>query len=171
MGPLGKGRRLTPDKPLLEINNRTIIERTASVVVPLFEKVLLVTHTPEEFDFLVLPVVNDERQDCGPLMGIYSGLRKVGHKVVFVCAADMPFLDEKIIRSQFLESSAFDIVVPCPKKRPEFLHALYHQRCLQAIRENLDAGILKIEMLVPLCKTRLLDKAWFYTTFHLIFIP
>jgi molybdopterin-guanine dinucleotide biosynthesis protein A/HD superfamily phosphodiesterase len=157
----GKGRRLTPDKPLLEIDSQPIIARTAAVVVPLFEEVLLVTNTPEKYEFLHLPIVSDERQDCGPLMGIYSGLRKVGNNMVFVCAADMPFLDEKIIRSQFLEFGAFDIVVPCPKKRPEFLHAFYHRRCLPAMRENLDAGIFKIEMLVPLCKTRRLDKTWF----------
>ena len=157
----GKGKRLTPDKPLLEINNRPIIERTASVVLPLFEEVLLVTNTPEKYEFLRLPIVNDERQGCGPLMGIYSGLRKINHEVAFVCAADMPFLDETIIRAQFLELDRFDIVVPCPGRRPEFLHAFYRQRCLPAIRENLDAGIFKIEMLVPGCKTRRLDKAWF----------
>jgi len=157
----GKGRRLTPDKPLLEINNRPIIERTVHVVVPLFEEVILVTNTPAKYEFLRLPVVRDERQGCGPLMGIYSGLRRIKHEVAFVCAADMPFLDEKIIRSQFLELGSFDIVVPCPRKRPEFLHAVYRRQCLSAIRNNLDADIFKIEMLMPRCKTLRLDKAWF----------
>lgn len=157
----GKGRRLTPDKPLLEINNQTIIERTANVVVPLFDEVILVTNTPEKYAFLRLPMVTDQRQGRGPLMGIYSGLQRIKHKTAFVCAADMPFLDEEIIRAQFLEFGAFDIVVPCPKKRPEFLHAFYHRRCLPAIRDNLDADILKIEMIVPRCRTRRLDKEWF----------
>jgi len=157
----GEGRRLTPDKPLLEIDNRPIIERTASVVVPLFEAVLVVTNTPEKYAFLGLPVVGDERQGFGPLMGIYSGLRRIKHETAFVCAADMPFLDETIIRRQIIELGEFDIVVPCPGKRPEFLHAFYRQRCLPAIRDNLDAGIFKIEMLVPRCKTRRLEKEWF----------
>ncbi|WP_319409203.1 NTP transferase domain-containing protein [uncultured Desulfosarcina sp.] len=157
----GKGRRLTPDKPLLEINNRAIIERTVQVVRPLFEEVLLVTNTPAKYEFLRLPVVRDERQGCGPLMGIYSGLRGIKHEVAFVCAADMPFLDEQIIRSQFRELGAFDIVFPCPRERPEFLHAFYRRQCLPAIRDNLDAAIFKIEMLVPRCTTLRLDKAWF----------
>ena len=157
----GKGRRLTPDKPLLKINNQTIIERTANVVVSLFDEVVVVTNTPEKYEFLRLPVVTDQRQDRGPLMGIYSGLQKIKHQAAFVCAADMPFLDEEIIRAQFLEFGEFDIVVPCPKKRPEFLHAFYHRRCLPAIRQNLDDGILKIEMIVPRCRTRRLDKQWF----------
>ena len=36
----GKGRRLTPDKPLLQIDDQPIIERTARAVVPLFEAAL-----------------------------------------------------------------------------------------------------------------------------------
>jgi len=133
----GQGKRLSPDKPLLEIGGRPIIERTAGVVVSLFEEVFIVTNTPEKYEFLIIPIVTDERQGCGPLMGVYSGLRKIKHEVAFVCAADMPFLDEKIIRFQFLELSAFDIVVPCPRRMPEFLHAFYHKRCLPATRENL----------------------------------
>ncbi|WP_155320203.1 NTP transferase domain-containing protein [Desulfosarcina alkanivorans] len=157
----GQGKRLTPDKPLLKINNQAIIERATRVVVPLFEKVFLVTNTPEKYEFLHLPVVRDEKQGCGPLMGIYSGLQKIKHDAAFVCAADMPFVEEKIIRAQFQELGAFDIVVPCPKNRPEFLHAVFRKRCLPAIRRNLEAGIFKIEMLVPLCQTRRLDKNWF----------
>ena len=36
---------------------------------------LVVTNTPQKYEFLGLPVVRDERQGCGPLMGICSGLR------------------------------------------------------------------------------------------------
>jgi len=157
----GQGKRLSPDKPLLEIGGRPIIERTAGVVVSLFEEVFIVTNTPEKYEFLIIPIVTDERQGCGPLMGVYSGLRKIKHEVAFVCAADMPFLDEKIIRFQFLELSAFDIVVPCPRRMPEFLHAFYHKRCLPATRENLHANRFKIEMLVQRCKTHRLNRDWF----------
>jgi molybdopterin-guanine dinucleotide biosynthesis protein A/HD superfamily phosphodiesterase len=157
----GKGRRLTPDKPLLEVNGRSIIERTVDIVSPLFDAVLIVTNTPDQYAFLQLPTVSDETPDCGPLMGIYSGLRQVDHDIVFACAADMPFLNEAIIRSQFQEMGAYDIVVPRPWKRPEFLHAFYHRRCLPAIRRNLDAGLLKLELLAPCCPTRQLDAAWF----------
>lgn len=157
----GQGKRLTPDKPFLEINNRSIIERTASVVVSLFEEVLLVTNTPEKYGFLILPLVADERKGCGPLMGIYSGLRRIKHEAAFVCAADMPFLNEELIRSQFLELNEFEIVVPCPTGKPEFLHAFYRKRCLPAIQENLDAKQFKIEVLTQCCKTLRLNREWF----------
>ena len=76
----GEGRRLTPDKPLLEIEGKSIIERVTTVVNPIFEEVLLVTNTPDKYRFLNLPHVRDERPGCGPLMGIYSGLRLKGDR-------------------------------------------------------------------------------------------
>ncbi len=157
----GKGKRLTPDKPLLEIEGRPIIQRVAEVVGSVFEEVLVVTNTPQKYDFLGLPHAVDERPGHGPLMGIYSGLVGIEHEVAFVCAADMPFLDEEIIRAEFFELPRFDIVVPYPRGMPEFLHAFYRKRCLPAIRENLEADLFKIELLTRRCKTRRLTEEWF----------
>lgn len=157
----GQGRRLTPDKPLLEIDGVPIIERAARVVAPLFEEVVIVTNTPDKYGFLALPMVADERRGRGPLMGIYSGLRRIKSEVAFVCAADMPFLDEEVIRRQFEELGDFDIVVPCPRAKPESLHALYRKRCLPAIGEALEADSFKLEMLSSRCRTLRLGEDWF----------
>jgi uncharacterized protein len=157
----GQGKRLSPDKPLLEINGRPIIERVAKVVSRVFEEVLLVTNTPEKYGFLRLPHVVDERPGFGPLMGIYSGLKQMRRDVAFVCAADMPFLREEIIRAEFQELGEFDIIVPYPRGLPEFLHAFYRKRCLGAIQENIDADRFKIEMLTSRCRTRRLNEDWF----------
>ena len=157
----GQGKRLTPDKPLLKINGRPIIERVVSIVSRVFEEVLLVTNTPEKYGSLGLPCVVDERPGCGPLMGIYSGLKGIKEDAAFVCAADMPFLREEIIRAEYRELGEWDIVVPFPKGLPEFLHAFYRRRCLAAIRENIDAERFKIEMLVDRCRVRRLNEEWF----------
>jgi molybdopterin-guanine dinucleotide biosynthesis protein A/HD superfamily phosphodiesterase len=157
----GQGKRLTPDKPLLEIEGRSIIERTAGVVGSLFQEILIVTNSPEKYKFLGLPLAADERQGCGPLMGIYSGLRRIKYEVAFVCAADMPFLNEKVIRAEFAELGAYDIVVPWPRGRPEFLHAFYRKRCLPAIQEILDTNLFKIERLTRRCRIRRLKRDWF----------
>jgi putative nucleotidyltransferase with HDIG domain len=157
----GQGKRLTPDKPLLEIGGRRIVERVASVVSRIFEEVLLVTNAPEKYSFLGLPCTVDELPGCGPLMGIYSGLRRIRQDVAFVCAADMPFLKEEIIRAEFLELGGWEILVPYPRGLPEFLHAFYHKRCLPAIQQNIEASRFKIEMLMSRCRTRRLNKDWF----------
>jgi len=157
----GEGRRLTPDKPLLEIGGVPIIQRIATVVLGVFDEVLLVTNTPDKYRFLGLAHVEDERRGCGPLMGIYSGLQRARHDAAFVCAADMPFLHERIIRSQFVALEDYEMVVPAPRGLPEFLHACYRRGCLPAIRRNLDAGVYKIEAVEPHCRARRLDGEWF----------
>jgi len=157
----GEGRRLTPDKPLLEIAGKSIIERVASVVHSIFEEVLLVTNTPDKYRFLNLPHVQDERPGCGPLMGIYSGLSNIEHDVAFVCAADMPFLNEKIIEKQFREIEDYHIVIPSPRGVPQFLHAYYRRGCLPVIKKNLDAGCYKIESIEEHCRGLRLNREWF----------
>jgi uncharacterized protein len=94
-------------------------------------------------------------------MGIYSGLRRIKYEVAFVCAADKPFLNEEVIRAEFAELGDFDIVVPWPRGRPEFLHAFYRKGCLSSIWEILDTNFFKIEKLSQYCRTRHLNQDWF----------
>jgi putative nucleotidyltransferase with HDIG domain len=157
----GQGKRLSPDKPLLKIGGTPIIERVARVVGSLFEEVVVVTNTPDKYRFLGLALVADDRPGCGPLMGIYSGLRRIESEAAFVCAADMPFLNEALIRAEYEAMVLFDIVVPWPKKRPQFLHSFYRKRCLPAIRERLEAEDYKIESVMQRCKTLRLGMDWF----------
>jgi len=157
----GEGKRLSPDKPLLEIEGRPIISSVVQVGILLFDEVLLVSNTPEKYRFLGIPHVRDERPGCGPLMGIYSGLSRADHDVAFVCGADMPFLNEQIIRAEFEEMGDFDIVVPYPQGLPELLHAFYHRRCLPIIKDLLDSGVYKIERVLEQVSCLRLEKDWF----------
>lgn len=157
----GKGVRLSPDKPLLEVGGEPIIARVARVARRVFDEVLLVTNTPEKYGFLGLESVCDERPGCGPLMGIATGLKRIRHEAAFACAADMPFLSEDILRAQFEEFDAFDIVLPCPQGLPEFLHAYYRKRCVPVMEKQLARGSFKIESIVDGLRVRRLGKEWF----------
>lgn len=157
----GRGRRLSPEKPLFEIDGKPIVQRVAEVVGPLFAEVRIVTNRPERYAFLQLPMTADRRQGCGPLMGIYSGISEIRQESAFVCAADMPFLQEPVIRAQFAALGDWDIVVPWPAGRPEFLHAVYRRRCIPAMRKLLEADRFKIEALTERCSTLRLERDWF----------
>ncbi len=157
----GEGRRFTPDKPLLKIDGHAIIGRVADVVCRVFSEILLVTNTPEKYDFLGLPHIHDEVPGCGPLMGIYTGLKAIKAERAFVCGADMPFLDEGIIRAEFGELADHDMVVPYPNSLPEFLHAIYQVRSVPTIKENLDQGCYKIDSLRECLDVLILGDDWF----------
>jgi len=157
----GEGKRLSADKPLFLIEGRPIIERVSQVVGSIFDEVVIVTNSPEKYAFLGLPCVPDERPGCGPLMGIYSGFKHLSHETAFVCASDMPFLSEDIIRAELEEADGCDVLVPYPAGLPEFLHGVYARSCLPTIEAHLDAGRFKIDALHGSCNVRHLDDAWF----------
>ncbi len=157
----GEGRRLSPDKPLLEVDGLPIIERVCRVVEKLFAKIVIVTNTPEKYEYLGIPCVADLRPGCGPLMGIYSGFQALGHETVFACAADMPFVQEDIVRAEFEEIAGCDVLVPYPDGYPEFLHAFYRQSCMPIVKRHLDAGIYKIDSLHESCNIKHLKDDWF----------
>lgn len=157
----GEGRRFTPDKPLLKIDGQSIIWRVVEVVRRVFSEILLVTNTPGKYDFLGLPHIGDEIPGCGPLMGIYSGLRAIKAERAFVCAADMPFMDERIIRAEFGALADYDMVVPYPNGLPEFLHGIYQVRSVPTIKDNLDQGRYKIDLLRECLDVLILGDDWF----------
>ena len=94
-------------------------------------------------------------------MGIYSGLSKIKTSVAFVCAADMPFLEERIIRAEFDEVANYDMVVPYPNRLPEFLHAYYHKKALPIIEQHLKTDRYKIDLLRYSLNVLILDDNWF----------
>jgi uncharacterized protein len=55
----------------------------------------------------------------------------------------------------------YDIVVPYPRDKPEFLHAFYRKNCLPLMRQALDADRFKVGLLKEGCKTLRLKQDWF----------
>ncbi len=70
----GKSKRMGINKALLKIGDKTIIERTAGLMQGLFNRVLLITNSPNEYMFLGLEIYEDIYKNIGPLAGIHSGL-------------------------------------------------------------------------------------------------
>ena len=71
----GQSTRMGTDKVLLEINEKTLLERAIELVQPLSETVLISSNNPihKKYGFEIIP---DEIKDCGPIGGIYTCLKK-----------------------------------------------------------------------------------------------
>jgi len=75
-------------KALLEVGGRRIVERVADVLGQVTDDLLMVTNTPELFEWMGLPMVPDAFPDCGSLGGIYSGLKAAPGEAAFTVACD-----------------------------------------------------------------------------------
>lgn len=93
----GKSKRMGINKALLKIGDKTIIERTAELMKGLFNRVLLITNSPNEYLFLGLEIFEDIFKNIGPLAGIHSGLVHSKTEKNFIISCDMPLVDKGVV--------------------------------------------------------------------------
>ena len=141
----GKSTRMGGQpKALLDLGGRRIIERVVDVVAAVTGEVIVVTNTPELYQFLGLPMVPDVFPDHGSLGGIYSGLEAAAGEAAFTVACDMPFLHPDVARLVIALAREGDVVIPRVGEQLETMHASYAKRCLPHIADRLRSGRLKI---------------------------
>ena len=153
----GKSSRFGSNKALADFSGRPLIEHVAEVITGIFSTCLLVTNTPETYEFLDLPMTGDLYPGSGPLAGIHAALRHVEQERVFVVACDMPNLNAGLIRylCDIAENEdEYDAVIPWPESGPEPLHGVYHRRALPVIEESLDTGERKIGAVLEKLRVR-----------------
>jgi molybdopterin-guanine dinucleotide biosynthesis protein A len=160
----GKSTRMGQAKPFLMMNGKRMIDVVVEKLKELFSEVVIVTDGKGEFAGLGCRVVEDVVKGCGPLGGIYTGLREVSGDGAFFAACDMPFLHKGLI-SRLIDLTDFEnyeCVVPrhskgLPQKRIEPLHAVYSGRIVPAIEKSLGAGKLSLRELLANCRCKYVD--------------
>ncbi len=148
----GQSRRMGQDKLWLELDGAPLIARVVGHVLPLAAEILFSANTPERFAALArtLPVparvVSDRFPGAGPLAGLHAGLSAARHEWVLALAADMPFVNQTLLRQMIALAEDCDAVVPQTLHPDtavatwEPLHALYRRTCLPVIKRHLAAG-------------------------------
>lgn len=93
----GKSSRMRTNKALLKLGDKYMIEHVFETMSSVFSKVILITNTPEEYEFLRLQMFEDIYKIGGPLAGIHSGLTFSKTKNNFIISCDMPMMTEQIV--------------------------------------------------------------------------
>ncbi len=150
----GKSSRFGSNKALAAFQDRPLISHASALLSSLFSETLLVTNTPETYDFLNWPMTGDIFPGAGPLAGIHAALNKVASPQIFVIGCDMPLVREGLVRLLCQESEGWDAVVPELANGLEPLCAVYSQRCLPIIDSNLKGGNRKLYRLFEQIRTR-----------------
>jgi len=153
----GSGQRLGRNKSRFEVGGRPIIQRIIEAIRPLVAEIIGVGKAGGLPERLQVPIVGDEMAGCGPLGGIYTGLRRVNAPYCFVVACDMPFVHPGLVAYQLSLAPEADVVVPRLGEYVETLHAVYSQTCLPVIQEHLAAGNYKIANLFPRLRVRYVE--------------
>jgi len=135
----GKSRRYGKNKALVKIDGTPLIERVVRVMQSVFQDLILITNTPNEYAYLKIPMYEDLIKGLGPLGGILTGLTAISSEMGFFVACDMPALNRELICYMVEKSEGFDVVVPRMYGKMETLHAIYSRGCLPAIRKLINS--------------------------------
>ena len=135
----GESSRYGKNKALVNINGIPLIQRVSRVMQSIFQEVILITNTPNEYSFLNLPMYKDLIKGLGPVGGLFTGLTRMVNESGFLVGCDMPFLNGELIRHIVEIRDDCDVIVPRISGMLEPLHALYSKGCLPAIRKLIDS--------------------------------
>ena len=140
----GKNLRMGQNKAFLEFAGQRIIDRTKNLFLELFDEVLLVTNFLPDYLDLNLRAVADLYAGKGAMGGIYTGLFHASYPHAFVAACDMPFLNKSLISRIASLAPGYDIVIPKTPDGLQPLHAIYSQKCLPFMDDQLHKNNLRI---------------------------
>jgi molybdopterin-guanine dinucleotide biosynthesis protein A len=159
----GKSVRLGRDKIVEKLGTASLLEQVVSRVEPLSKKIIVVTANERKFNQLAdrpdIAIVSDIIPNQGALGGIHTGLVTSDTRYNLVLAADMPFLNEPLLRYLIEVSDGYDFVLPHFDDLYEPLHAVYSQSCVPAIETLFEQRKKTIIELFALVKVRFVDAA------------
>ena len=154
----GKSSRYGKNKAFVEVNGTRLIERVVEILRPIFERIILITNSPQQYAYLNLPMYQDLIADLGPIGGIYTGLETISDEAGFFVACDMPFLNPALICHMLEIRGDYDAVVPRMGWKLESLHTLYTKQCIPAIRELIDSRIYQVMRSFSKIRVRYVDE-------------
>ncbi len=157
----GKSTRFGHDKVLERIGNTSLLEQVISHVDPICQDIIVVTAKGRTFAQLAnrpkIKVTNDIYPGQGSLGGIYTGLMKSLSFYNLVVAADMPFLNESLLRYMIKVADGYDFILPRINNMNEPLHAIYSRNCIAPIKSILERGEKVIIELFDYVKVRFVE--------------
>jgi len=140
----GRGTRLGGrEKAFLKIGKQAFIEREIDILKKHFNRIIVVTNKPDLYLRLLRPfgarndvvLITDEEEGCGPLMGLYTGLKASKARYNFVTTSDAPLLQHDLIRYLKKNADGCDGFVPRWDKKIQPLCAVYSRRCVKFIEK------------------------------------
>lgn len=129
-------------KAKIVIDGKTIISRIIDSLTDIFDDIIIVTNTPEEYEeFKKHKIITDVFDKKGPLGGIHAALKASSKDAIFVFAGDMPFLNKGLIIKQieYYRNHKYDILIPMINENIEPLHGIYDLSVNITLEEYLKA--------------------------------
>jgi len=155
----GESRRMGRNKALLPLGGRPLIAHIVAIAQSLSEDVIVVTKTPEVYEFLGVPLVTDRHEGVGPLAGLHAAFDATSCPWVIALACDMPFVSRDLLNYLLRCRTDVDVVMPRVGGREEPLHAVYRREpCLSAVERAIRRGERRLISFLPSVRVRYVEE-------------
>lgn len=128
----GSSSRMGVNKAFLSLGNKKVIEHVRDLMCSVFNVVILITNTPDDYGFLDLPMFPDIVKITGPLTGIHSGLENTLTEDNFILSCDMPLMESRLIKSIIEFKTDKPIKVFSSEGHNQYLAGVYSRSVSQA---------------------------------------
>ncbi len=152
----GKSSRMGRDKGFCTIDHQPLVRYSIEVLSRMCNSILIGANDPayQQFGY---PVIPDEITGKGPVGGIYSCLKASASEDNFILSCDMPLMSEDFIHFVVSKKAGYEVVIPVFKGLPEPLCAYYHKGIVLKLKEQIDAGVYKMQDVVKPLNTLFLE--------------
>lgn len=159
----GKSRRMNGNnKAFLKYENKSFIESIIDQLTG-FQNIYISVDNKEKYRNLNFTLVEDMYKDIGPMGGIYSALKVIKEKYVFVTACDMPKIKKEFIEylCEFIAEDVECIITQDEEGRINPLAGIYSKQLIKKIENMIDEKDYKLvhlikranSKIIPLCET------------------
>lgn len=140
----GKSSRVGQNKALLELAGKKIIEIIYGKIRNSFCEILVISNTPQDYEFLGLKTYKDIFPGLGPLAGIHSGLLNSSTERNFIISCDLPLISTEAV--EYIRDYKSDKAAVIYKMGDylQFLCGIYTKKCLTPIEDALISKSLKL---------------------------
>lgn len=152
----GKSSRMGQDKGLMLLHEKSMIQFVIEAAKKISDNILLVANN-DAYSKFGLPVFKDKYLDCGPLSGIYTGLKKSAFDYNMILSCDIPFIHQGVLEYLIDSATGYDITIAKSDSRIHPLIGVYQKTCLPVIKKNLEDKKLKVTGIFSQLKVRELD--------------
>ena len=150
----GESTRMGCDKALVKIENERFIDRLTGELKG-FDEIIISAAKRSIYDDMGFRVVYDENSKIGPIEGIRKVLEASENELVFICAADMPFIKKELVSyiAGYI-SSDYDCYVIADEDHVQPLCAIYSKAALPVIEELISQGSYRLRKVLDRMRTK-----------------
>jgi len=172
----GSSTRFGVDKALVELQGKSILDRTCALLTPICKTVRIIAPA-QKYPQAPVPVVVDKWPGEGPLGGILTalyhaedmsralssapGIAEEAKTCCLIVSCDMPFLSREwlaFLCERAIRSKA-EVVVPKSENGIEPLCACWLAAAAPVIRKTFDGGVRKVTEAMKRLRMEVLDEA------------